>query len=183
MDYKRPDGSVGTYSAREAMLLKQMLRRGTTSAGLMSQAKAVERWIDLKIDAPVPLEAIRTELEYVIGDPLGTYLGQQAASKALKCLEWIDGEEIQEWPSETPNQPVGVDDYWPYRDCDFMAGDPFADLATSFNFGPTNGGVRAVTHRDRDAARTKLEGPPPWIRGRVPEPDDRHDDDRHDDDE
>lgn len=175
MNYKREDGSVATYTAQEEQLIRRALKRGTTGHGLDMQVRAVQKMKDLKMTAPVPLDAILAELEYAASDPLCTYLGSQVARRAEELHAWLTGEaDVEEWPSPTPDQIVGAafggpgDDYWPFRPGDPLHGDVFADLAYTFDFGEHNGGVRYVTHADRDRDREAYEGHgPPWIRGKV----------------
>lgn len=86
------------YSRREAFFLRQALMPVRSSAGLMSAAKAIE-WL-AEHNTPVPLQTIRRQLEALVegGLALATYQGGQAAAKASRLLEVLDGTD--EEPSE-----------------------------------------------------------------------------------
>jgi hypothetical protein len=174
MPFTREDGSEGVYTEREEFLLRRALRRGTSSATMMAQAKSIEALVELNIEAP--WDRLRDELLAILSDPMGTYQSGQASAKAQRLLEIIDRRGDTEWPSETPDAPVvDAHSYWPYRPGDPMEHDPFADLAQWQYTDDQSSELQPMTEGDRDQQRLALEGPPPWRRGEVrvrPEPGD-----------
>lgn len=175
MEYRLPDGTTGVYTPLESRLLTRALKRGTTGHGLDAQVRAVQRLKEIDIQAPVPLDAIIREMEHAAADELGTYLSSQVARRAEDLLSWLNGEgDVEEWESLTPDEPVIEGEYWPYRPGDPCFGDGF-EVVLWVTHGGAARELEAVTHADRDDQRRRLEGDPPWVRGRVregPEPDD-----------
>ena len=94
--------------------MRRALTRGTSSASLMAQTKAVERMIELQIPSPGPsLEPLCEELRFIGMDMRGTYQPGQAASKALRLLAWIEGEEEadpSEWSAIYFDESLSVED-------------------------------------------------------------------------
>jgi hypothetical protein len=104
-------------------------------------------------------------------------LERQAAERTEREPKRV---EIVEWPSETSNAPAPAGaGYWPWRTKAEYDADPFAELERgglhdgwTVKDGRQVRKLRPVTVGERDRWRTRLEGPPPWVR-REPETDDQ----------
>ena len=90
---------LSDYAPYDRQLLESALRRGVTSASLLAKTQAVNELNDR--DVPVPLDAIRAELEWVItkAPDIGTERAYRAQSMATRLLAIIDDE----W--EDPDKP------------------------------------------------------------------------------
>lgn len=90
-------------------LTRMVLAEPTSSASLMAKVKAISAFADA--GEPVPLGAIRRELEAVIATTLTTHTAQRAVSMALRLLAELDGHPHDVYPSAHPEDQAD-ESYW-----------------------------------------------------------------------
>lgn len=125
---------------------------GTTSSALLSKTQAINAFAES--GTPVPLDTVREELESVVATPLRTHSANRAISMALQLLADLDGNPMDVYPAEDPEEEAG-EGYWPWDRTPPAAGQLAED---EILFLCDNKGVR-------DHWRRKLEPDgPPWPR-------------------